>query len=499
MTGPTAPHRPHARGGPRPAGRASRFPALGWDADLYARIGRLPTTRADGWLRRLSTAADRGALWLGLAVVLGRREGRLRRAAVRGVGSQLVSSALVNLVLKRLFHRVRPDLTTVATSRALRRAPHTPSFPSGHAASAAAFATGAALESPALGALLAPVALGVGYSRVHVGVHYPGDVVAGFAVGSTLALASQHWWRVRPTRPARVRPAADAPALPRGAGLVIAVNPRSGREDYSPAAHIAELLPAAEVLELTQDAGVSELLGAAARSGRARALGVAGGDGSVAAAAAVALEHGLPLVVVPAGTLNHFARDLGVATAPEAADAVVRGAAVEVDVAEVNGVPFLNTASIGSYPELVRRRDRLAGRLGRWVALTVAAAQVLRHGSPVELELGGRRVSAWILFVGNGAYVPRGLSPAWRPRLEDGLLDVQYLRADLRFGRTRAVLATLLGIGEHSSSHAEFQVPELRVRSLSGPQQIAYDGERGERTTEFRFTKRQRLTVYCAR
>ncbi|MGY1749198.1 phosphatase PAP2 family protein [Modestobacter sp. SYSU DS0511] len=475
---------------------------LSWDADLHARIGRLPTTRADRWLRRLSTTADRGALWLGLAVLLGLRPGRLRRAAVRGVGSQLVTSALVNLLLKRLFGRVRPDLAAVATSRALPRAPHTPSFPSGHAASAAAFTTGAALESPALGALLGPVALGVGYSRVHVGVHYPGDVVAGFAVGSTLALASQHWWRVRPTRPARVRPAVGAPALPEGAGLVIAVNPRSGREDYSPATHIATLLPAAEVLELTGDAGdagVTELLGAAARSGRARALGVAGGDGSVAAAAAVALEHGLPLAVVPAGTLNHFARDLGVATAPEAADAVERGAAVEVDVAEVNGVPFLNTASIGSYPELVRRRDRLAGRLGRWLALTVAAAQVLRHGSPVELELGGRRVSAWILFVGNGAYVPRGLSPAWRPRLEDGLLDVQYLRADLRFGRTRAVLATLLGIGEHSRSYAECQVPELRVRSLSGPQQIAYDGERGERATEFRFTKRQRLTVYCAR
>ncbi|MGY1845546.1 phosphatase PAP2 family protein [Modestobacter sp. SYSU DS0875] len=472
---------------------------LTWDAALHARIGRLPATPADRWLRRLSTTADRGALWLGLAVLLGLRPGRLRRAAVRGVGAQLVSSALVNLVLKRLFGRVRPDLAGVATSRALRRAPHTLSFPSGHAASAAAFTTGVALERPALGALLAPVALGVGYSRVHVGVHYPGDVAAGFAVGSTLALAGRHWWPVRPTEPARVRPAADAPALPDGAGLVIAVNPRSGRDGHRPAEDVAQLLPAAEVLELTGDAGVTELLGAAARSGRARALGVAGGDGSVAAAAAVALEHGLPLAVVPAGTLNHFARDLGVATAPEAAEAVERGAAVEVDVAEVNGVPFLNTASIGSYPELVRRRDRLAGRLGRWLALTVAAAQVLRHGNPVELELGGRRVSAWILFVGNGAYVPRGLSPAWRPRLEDGLLDVQYLRADLRFGRTRAVLATLLGIGEHSRSYAECQVPELRVRSLSGPQQVAYDGERGERATEFVFSKRARLTVYCAR
>jgi undecaprenyl-diphosphatase len=470
-----------------------------WDALLLARVGRLPTTRVDRWLRRLSTFADHGKLWLLVGAVLGLKPGQSRRAAVRGLGSLAVSSALVNVVLKRLFRRVRPDLAAISSSRALRRSPHTLSFPSGHSASAAAFAAGVALESPVAGALVAPVALGVGYSRVHVGVHYPGDVVAGLAVGGAMALATQHWWRVRPTDPARVWQAWDAPALPDGEGLVVAVNPRSGREDYDPAADIAELLPRAEVLELREDAGVAELLGEAARSGRARALGVAGGDGSVAAAAAVALEFGLPLSVVPAGTLNHFARDLGVATPPEAAAAVVQGAAVQVDVAEVNGVPFLNTASIGSYPEMVERRDRLSGRMGKWAALTVAAAQVLRHGSPVELEVNGRRISAWILFIGNGCYVPRGLSPAWRPRLEDGLLDVQYLRADLRFGRTRAVLATLFGVSEHSRSYAQFQTPELRVRSLSGPQQVAYDGETGETTTEFLFRKRERLTVYCSR
>jgi undecaprenyl-diphosphatase len=470
-----------------------------WDALLLARVGRLPTTPLDRWLRRLSTAADHGKLWLLIGGVLGLQRGTVRRGAVRGVGSLAVSSALVNVVLKRVFGRVRPDLAVVASSRALRRSPSTLSFPSGHSASAAAFVTGLALESPVTGALVAPLALGVGYSRVHVGVHYPGDVVAGMAVGTSVALATQHWWRVRPTAPARVRTSSEAPALPEGEGLVIAVNPRSGREDYDPAADIAELLPRAEVLEISAEAGVAALLGEAASSGRARALGVAGGDGSVAAAAAVALERGLPLAVIPAGTLNHFARDVGVATPPEAVEAVVHGYAVRVDVAEVNGTPFLNTASIGSYPEMVARRDRLSGRLGKWVALTVAAAQVLRTGSPVEMDVNGRRISAWILFVGNGCYVPRGLAPAWRPRLEDGLLDVQYLRADLRFGRSRAVLATLLGVGEHSRSYGGFQARELRVRVLSGAQQVAYDGETGETTTEFLFRKREQLTVYAAR
>jgi undecaprenyl-diphosphatase len=470
-----------------------------WDARLHAYVGRLPTTPADRWLRRLSTFANNGKLWLVLAVLFGVRKGPLRRGAIRGVGSQAVSSLLVNVVLKRIFGRVRPDLENLQSHRRLRREPGSLSFPSGHSSSAAAFVTGLAMESPLAGAALAPVALGVGYSRVHVGVHYPGDVVAGLAVGSAVALASQHWWRVRPTEPARVRTAYEAPALPEGEGLVVAVNPRSGPEDYDPAEEIRELLPRAQILEMTEDAGVAELLGEAARSGRAKALGVAGGDGSVAAAAAVALEHGLPLAVIAAGTLNHFARDVGLQTPQDAADAVVSGSAVHVDVADVNGTPFLNTASIGGYPEMVRRRDRLSHRLGKWMALTVAAAQVLRTGNPVSLVVNGKPMKVWILFIGNGCYTPRGLAPAWRPRLEDGLLDVQYLRADVPFSRTRAVLGALLGVSDRGSAYASFQAEEVRVVSRSGLKQVAYDGEMGEKAEEFLFSKREPLTVYCCR
>jgi undecaprenyl-diphosphatase len=355
------------------------------------------------------------------------------------------------------------------------------------------------MESPLAGAALAPVALGVGYSRVHVGVHYPGDVVAGLAVGGAVAVATQHWWRIRPKEPARVRPAFEAPALPDGAGLVVTVNPRSGTDDYDPAADIARLLPGAEVLELSEEAGVAELLGEAARSGRAKALGVAGGDGSVAAAAAVALEHDLPLAVIPAGTLNHFARDVGLESPQDAVDAVLAGSAVRVDVADVNGTPFLNTSSIGAYPDMVRRRDELSGRMGKWLALSLAAAQVLRSQAPLDLVVNGRPLKVWIVFIGNCLYSPRGLSPAWRPRLEDNLLDVQYLRADLRFGRTRAVLATLLGISEHARSYGHFTAEEVRVESRSGPECVAFDGEMGEEATEFVFRKRTTLTVYCCR
>lgn len=470
-----------------------------WDARLHAFIGRLPTTPADRWLRRLSTFANHGRLWIVIGALLGLRKGPLRRGAIRGLGSMAISSAVVNVVLKRIFGRVRPDLESLQTHRRLRREPGSLSFPSGHSSSAAAFVTGLAMESPLAGAALAPVALGVGYSRVHVGVHYPGDVVAGLAVGGAVAAATQHWWRVRPRQPARVRTAHEAPALPEGEGLVVAVNPRSGPDDYDPAEDIARLLPRAEVLQMSEGNGVDELLGEAALSGRAKALGVAGGDGSVAAAAAVAIEHGLPLAVFAAGTLNHFARDVGLDTPQDTADAVVAGQAVRVDVAEVNGTPFLNTSSIGAYPEMVRRRDHLSDRMGKWLAMTVAVAQVLRRQAPVDLEVNGRSLKVWIIFIGNCLYTPRGLSPAWRPRLEDHLLDVQYLRADLRFGRTRAVIATLLGISEHARSYGHFDAEEVTVISRSGLKQVAYDGEMGEKATEFRFRKRAELTVYCCR
>ena len=148
---------------------------------------------------------------------------------------------------------------------------------------------------------------------------------------------------------------------------------------------------------------------------------------------------------------------------------------------------------------MVRRRDHLSGRMGKWLALTVAAAQVLRRQAPAELVVNGQRLLVWILFVGNCVYTPRGLSPAWRPRLEDGLLDVQYLRADLKFGRTRAVLATLLGVSEHARSYGHFQAEEVTVVSRSGLKQVAFDGEMGEKSSEFRFRKRAALTVYCCR
>jgi membrane-associated phospholipid phosphatase len=159
------------------------------DIAVYAAIAATPTPALDRAFRRLSRAADHSKLWLGAAAVLSLfGDARGRRAAVNGLASVALTSAVVNGVLKPVSGRRRPERRAhrVPLRRQVRM-PVTRSFPSGHAASAFAFASGVASAAPFLGISLTPLAALVAYSRVHTGVHYPGDVIAGSVTGTALA------------------------------------------------------------------------------------------------------------------------------------------------------------------------------------------------------------------------------------------------------------------------------------------------------------------------
>lgn len=444
-------------------------------------------TRVDRAMRILSRSANKGTLWLALAAVGVLAPGLTRRAAIRGVGALAATSFITNAILKPTSGRKRPLLELTPVVRQLRRPPRTTSFPSGHAASAAAFATGVGLEAPALGAAVAPLAAAVGYSRIHVGVHHVSDVVAGAALGAAVAMGTQRWWPVRPTGPTRVRGHVAAPAITAGEGLVIVVNQRAGGDDPVPG--IQDRLPAAELVELDPGQGADVDAALERRAPLARALGVVGGDGSAAAAAAAALRRGLPLAVFPGGTFNHFARDVGIRSFDDTVRALEAGSAVAVDVAAVNGIPFLNTAVIGAYPDMVRRRAELEPKLGQWLAMAVATGQVLRQHQPLRLRVDGGSVRAWALFVGNCVYHTRGPAPAWRPRLDDGWLDVQYVVADAAWSRTRAVLSTLAGLTGRNGVHRTRVATELQVESRSGRVRLARDGELDDPAGTFHFTK----------
>jgi len=484
------------------------------DRAISRAISSLPPTPLDTAMKALSGAADHSKLWFGLALLLALRKGTMRKAAVRGVLSIAATSPLANAVLKPLLPRRRPAASELPAYQTIANPPRSSSFPSGHSASAAAFATAVAMESPRTALAVVPLAAAVAYSRIHVGVHWTSDVVVGAAVGTGVALATERWWPVREQDEARARPLDTVPELPEGKGLVIVSNQRSGDPEHDPADELEEALPRAVVVRADPDRPLDDQLDEAIEQAgdEALAVGVAGGDGTVAAAAAVAGRRGLPLVVVPTGTLNHFARDVGVYDLQEAVDATGTGQAVAVDLALVDVHPgrgtdpkspavmrlraFVNTASIGSYPDLVRLREKWTPRWGKWPAFAAALVVVLRRAEPVRVKIEGRWIAVWFLFVGNGPYAPRGMVPAWRPSLDTGLLDVRWLRADLRFSRLRAIVGLLAGALGHSRVYGERQVREFDVE-LAVPGMLATDGEVVEEAGRYTFRVADRpIPVY---
>ena len=175
----------------RRAGWLSRTAAEAGRLDdaVYSAIAATPTPTLDSSLRRLSFAADYSRLSIASAAVLAVAAGRRGRDAAKlGLASIAVTSTTLNLGVKPIVRRRRPDPVAqdVPASRQLRM-PGSTAFPSGHSAAAFAFATGVGQVLPGAAFPLRGLAALVAYSRVHTGVHYPGDVLAGSLLGGALA------------------------------------------------------------------------------------------------------------------------------------------------------------------------------------------------------------------------------------------------------------------------------------------------------------------------
>jgi membrane-associated phospholipid phosphatase len=158
------------------------------DGAVYEAVVSTPTDALDETLASLSDLANHSKLWLAVAATLAVSGGRRgRRAALEGVAAIALASSIANLAAKNLADRPRParerDDRPFPEGRRVRM-PTSTSFPSGHTASAYAFSSAVGARMPLLWIPLRLLALTIAYSRVHTGVHYPGDVVAGALLGS---------------------------------------------------------------------------------------------------------------------------------------------------------------------------------------------------------------------------------------------------------------------------------------------------------------------------
>lgn len=364
-------------------------------------------------------------------------------------------------------------------------------------AAAAGLAAGAALELPAAGGVLSGLAVAAAVrGRRHRA--NSGALATATLAGGAAALVTRRMWPVAPRTPAQIRAALTSIGAEPGAdgeGLTVVVNRDSGPAlTADPIDRLAKELPRAELVKVDGEEVPAALERAA---GTARALGIAGGDGSVNAAAAVAHREDKPLLVVPSGTLNHLAAALGLAGVDDAIAAFRHGHTVAVDLGAIDGKPFLNTASLGSYTALVDAREQLESVIGKWPAMVVALGRILRRSEPLSVEIDGRRRSLWILFAGNCKYDPPGFAPSWRERLDDGQLDVRLVDASSPWARSRLLFAVLVGRLARCPAYEAFSTRHLEIRALDGPVRLARDGETFDSSGQFTICKAERpLAIY---
>jgi diacylglycerol kinase family enzyme len=217
-------------------------------------------------------------------------------------------------------------------------------------------------------------------------------------------------------------------------------------------------------------------------------VAVAGGDGTIRCAAEVLAGTNIALLPIPAGTRNHFARELGVETLDDAVAAAKTGRTETIDLGRVNDTVFVNNSSIGLYPRLVMTRERDDHRLPKLIASFIAGYKQLRAGRRITVDVDGRALPAWLVFVGNGRYGETMTDLTTRESLHDGVLDVRIVRADQRFPWLRLVVAIVFGrlAGSPVMERRTCRAVTISVRHRAHVE-VAVDGEVKVLSTPLRY------------
>jgi YegS/Rv2252/BmrU family lipid kinase len=455
-----------------------------FDRALYRSLTEIESPILDRIAQLLSQAADRSVVWLVTALALavaGGQKGRV--AAARGAASIGLASLLANTILKAVWRRPRPasGMPTVV------RRPRSFSFPSGHTASAFAFATAVGSELPYLAVPLALGASAVGYSRIRGRVHYPSDVLAGAALGIAIGLLTRPVSSAVTTIQERAR-SRSSPARAGRSRAVLVVSPHASRVRRNlDRARQSLAASGADILEEVSIEAVTELPDMI-RKHAAGVVVAAGGDGTVGAVAEQVANSQTALVVLPLGTSNDFARSLGIPMdVAAAARLIANGKVSTIDLGQFDRPgerprTFVHAATVGlnvSFAKLATRAS-LRQRLGR-LTYAVAAAVAFRDrklfdchlshdGRTERLELAQLSVINAPIFGGFLGLRVRGSSPV------DGLLDV-LAAEDLPRRRTvGAGIYQLVRLKRPLTGVHAFQSAELVVDS-SEALEVSLDGE----------------------
>ncbi|HEY0546945.1 MAG TPA: diacylglycerol kinase family protein [Pyrinomonadaceae bacterium] len=268
----------------------------------------------------------------------------------------------------------------------------------------------------------------------------------------------------------------------------VIINASSGTDDKEQALERLEEMFAARGLEAqvqlaSSGAEIVDFARRAVKENREPII-AGGGDGTINAVAAQLINTDRTLGVLPLGTLNHFAKDLKIPLAlDEAAETIISGRAMLVDVGEVNGRVFLNNSSLGLYPSIVHQRERQQQRLGRgkWPAFVWAALSVLKrypflnvrlHADEKELK---RRTP--FVFVGNNEYVMESFNIGSRSCLDAGELSLYIAHRTGRMGLLRLAWRALFGGLRDAEDFDALCTKEIWIETSRRKLRVATDGE----------------------
>ena len=270
---------------------------------------------------------------------------------------------------------------------------------------------------------------------------------------------------------------------PRTERIAVVRNPRSGTAAEPSILSQAALRSGVQVTVADAPSGAAFMPWIRRLAADYDVLVAAGGDGTVSAVAAAVANAGKVLGIIPTGTLNHFARDLGIPTEiDQAAMVIASGRVRAVDMGSINDHLFINTVSIGNYPRMVHEREAIEKRgHSRTVATTIAVARTWWHlrKLTVVLDIDGRQLirRSPFIVVGNGSYGLSGLSLGKREKVSDGKLSLYLAPPMGRLGVLSLPFRALFGTLEHHEQFETHCASEITMTLRQRRVGVAIDGE----------------------